>query len=157
MEVPLFLALAYISITSKLSYQTSFMLEFELLNTADGGNHSAFQTIHQCFPTQVTLKLDFLVACAAMCMNPSSVEWESLHEEVRNVTDDLQIEELECLFFEYNEESRCMVCLTNPGVSSPEQTIGVAPFVGILQYPGKIYQIFYLVFENRGPTIVGII
>ena len=76
------------------------------------------------------------MVCASMCTNPKSVEWEVLHEEITK-NKELQIEELQCLFFEFYEDGRCMVCVTIPGVNSPEQSLGVAPFVGISQsFPG---------------------
>ena len=129
MEILRLLIIIYVLNTFKLSHQSSS--EFQLLNTAYDENNT---TLHQCFPFYVNLNL--LMVCASMCTNPKSVEWEVLHEEITK-NKELQIEELQCLFFEFYEDGRCMVCVTIPGVNSPEQSLGVAPFVGISQsFPG---------------------
>ena len=123
--------------TLKCSHQISS--EFQLLNAAHDNNNTTLVTTHHCFPIYVNINLDLLIFCASMCMNPKSVEWEVLHEEVTR-NEELLIEELQCLFFEFYGDGRCMVCVTIPGLNSPEQTLGVAPSVGISQFPGTSIQ-----------------
>ena len=146
METLRLLIVIYVLNTLKLSHQASS--EFQLFNTAYDKNNTTLLTTHQCFPFYVNLNL--LVVCASMCMNPKSVEWEVLHEEIPK-NKQLQIEELQCLFFEFYEDGRCMVCVTIPGVNSPEQSLGAAPFVGISQsFPGisKQFNFTFLVFYH---------
>ena len=125
--------LIYVLNTPTFSHLTSS--EFQLLNTAYDKTNTTLFTTHQCFPISVNISLDLLIVCASMCMNPKSLEWEVLHEEVTK-NEELLIEELQCLFFEFYEDGRCMVCVTVPGLNSPEQTLGVAPIVEISQFPG---------------------
>ena len=139
--------LIYVLNTPTFSHLTSS--EFQLLNTAYDKTNTTLLTTHQCFPIYVDLNisLDLLIVCASMCMNPKSLEWEVLHAEFTK-NEELLIEELQCLFFEFYEDGRCMVCVTVPGLNSPEQTLGVAHFVGISQFPGISMEYSILPFAS---------
>ena len=104
---------------------------FRLVKSVQNKTFNVTRLDYVCVNIQVSISPTSKFTCAFICANPTTNTKGFLQGTL------LQPGQLQCHYFSYNRGGLCILGLSNPGVSLPEQQVQDGLVVGISSIGGK--------------------